>query len=240
LTTVSPSTRWPGSGWRCPNNGGQIPINFKKNEFEINWNLTPNNFLYQTPNIMHIETPPTDKPYDKPEGERRGLIIVNTGDGKGKSTAAFGLALRAHGRGKAVKIFQFMKVPTARFGEHRMFEQLGIPIEGLGDGFSWKSQDLEHSAQLARDGWQKAKAAILSSDYFMVTLDEVTYPLIYGWLPLADVLETLRNRPSQVHVVLTGRRCPAEIIALADTVTEMQMVKHAFKAGIPAQRGIED
>jgi len=189
---------------------------------------------------MHIETPPTDKPYDKPEGERRGLIIVNTGDGKGKSTAAFGLALRAHGRGKAVKIFQFMKVPTARFGEHRMFEQLGIPIEGLGDGFSWKSQDLEHSAQLARDGWQKAKAAILSSDYFMVTLDEVTYPLIYGWLPLADVLETLRNRPSQVHVVLTGRRCPPEIIALADTVTEMQMVKHAFKAGIPAQRGIED
>ena len=189
---------------------------------------------------MHIETAPTVKPYEKAEGERRGLIIVNTGDGKGKSTAAFGLALRAHGRGKAVKIFQFMKVPSARFGEHRMFEQLGIPIEGLGDGFSWKSQDLEHSAQLARDGWQKAKAAILSGDYFMVTLDEITYPLIYGWLPLEDVLETLKTRPSQVHVVLTGRRCPPEIIALADTVTEMQMIKHAFKAGIPAQRGIED
>ena len=76
---------------------------------------------------MQIETPPTDKPYDKPEGERRGLVIVNTGDGKGKSTAAFGLALRAHGRGKAVKIYQFMKVPSARFGEHRMFEQIGIP-----------------------------------------------------------------------------------------------------------------
>ena len=111
---------------------------------------------------MQIETPPTEKPYDKSAGERRGLVIVNTGDGKGKSTAAFGLALRAHGRGKAVKIFQFMKVPSARFGEHRMLEQLGIPIEGLGDGFSWKSQDLEHSAQLARDGWQKASAAILS------------------------------------------------------------------------------
>ena len=82
-------------------------------------------------------------------------MIVNTGDGKGKSTAAFGLALRAHGRGKAVKIYQFMKVPSARFGEHRMFEQIGIPIEGLGDGFSWKSQDLEHSAQLARDGWKR-------------------------------------------------------------------------------------
>ena len=102
---------------------------------------------------------PVHKPYEKPEGERRGLVIVNTGDGKGKSTAAFGLALRAHGRGKAVKIYQFMKVPTARFGEHRMFEQLGIPIEGLGDGFSWKSQDLEHSAQLAREGWEKAEAS---------------------------------------------------------------------------------
>jgi len=189
---------------------------------------------------MQIESPPSEKPYNKPEGERRGLVIVNTGDGKGKSTAAFGLALRAHGRGKKVKIFQFMKVPTARFGEHRMFEQLGIPIEGLGDGFSWKSQDLEHSAQLARNGWEKAKAAILGGDNFMVVLDELTYPLIYGWMPLEDVLQTLTNRPRDVHVVITGRRCPPEIIALADTVTEMTKVKHAFNAGIPAQRGIED
>jgi cob(I)alamin adenosyltransferase len=189
---------------------------------------------------MKIETPPTETPYDKAEGERRGLIIVNTGDGKGKSTAAFGLALRAHGRGKKVKIYQFMKVPSARFGEHRMFEQIGISVEGLGDGFSWKSKDLEHSAQLARDGWQKAKASILSGEYFMVTLDEIIYPLIYGWLPLDDVLETLKNRPKEVTVVLTGRRCPQEIIDLADTVTEMGMIKHAFQAGIPAQRGIED
>jgi cob(I)alamin adenosyltransferase len=189
---------------------------------------------------MQIETPPTEKPYSKPEGERRGIVIVNTGDGKGKSTAAFGLALRAHGRGKAVQIYQFMKVPSARFGEHRMFEQLGIPILGLGDGFSWKSQDLEHSAQLARDGWQKAKDTILGGEHFLVVLDEVTYPLIYGWLPLDDVLATLRSRPSHVHVCLTGRRCPPEIIELADTVTEMTLVKHAFRAGIPAQRGIED
>ncbi|MFN3376870.1 MAG: cob(I)yrinic acid a,c-diamide adenosyltransferase [Burkholderiaceae bacterium] len=189
---------------------------------------------------MQIEPPPVEKPYDKAEGERRGLVIVNTGDGKGKSTAAFGLALRAHGRGKAVKVYQFMKVPTARFGEHRMFEQIGLPVEGLGDGFSWKSRDLEHSAQLARDGWQRAKATILSGDFFLVVLDEITYPLIYGWLPLDDVLQTLRTRPRDVHVCLTGRRCPPEIIALADTVTEMQLVKHAFQAGVPAQRGIED
>ena len=193
---------------------------------------------------MHIETPPAEKPYDKPGGERRGVLIVNTGDGKGKSTAAFGLALRAFGRqhvhGKGVRIFQFMKVPSARFGEHRMFEQLGIPIEGLGDGFSWKSQDLEHSALLARDGWETAKVAIMGGDNFMVVLDELTYPLIYGWLPLDDVLLTLQDRPKDVHVVITGRRCPPEIISLADTVTEMTKIKHAFNAGIPAQRGIED
>ena len=193
---------------------------------------------------MEIETPPDCKPYDKPEGERRGLLIVNTGDGKGKSTAAFGLALRAHGRSKAVKIFQFMKVPSARFGEHHMFEQLGIPIEGLGDGFSWKSQDLEHSAQLARDGWQRAKAAIMGGEYFMVVLDEFTYPLIYGWMEpiggVEEVVQTLFDRPTHVHVVITGRRCPPEIIELADTVTEMTKIKHAFEAGIPAQRGIED
>ena len=193
---------------------------------------------------MQIETPPAERRYDRPEGERRGLVIVNTGDGKGKSTAAFGLALRAFGRqhvhGKQVKIFQFMKVPTARFGEHRMFEQIGLPIEGLGDGFSWKSKDLEHSGQLARDGWQKAKAAILDGKHFLVVLDEITYPLIYGWLPLNDVLQTLEQRPRDVHVCLTGRRCPQELIDIADTVTEMTLVKHAFKAGVPAQRGIED
>ncbi|MDO5625222.1 MAG: cob(I)yrinic acid a,c-diamide adenosyltransferase [Pseudomonadota bacterium] len=193
---------------------------------------------------MQTETPPTERRHEKPAGERRGLILVNTGDGKGKSTAAFGLALRAFGRqhvhGKQVRVFQFMKVPTARFGEHRMCEHIGLPVEGLGDGFSWKSKDLDRSGELAREGWQKAKAAILGGEHFLVVLDEITYPLIYGWLPLDDVLHTLQQRPKDVHVCLTGRRCPQEIIDIADTVTEMTLVKHAFKAGIPAQRGIED
>ena len=192
---------------------------------------------------MQTESPPTERAA-KPEGERRGLVIVHTGDGKGKSTAAFGLALRALGRhhvhGKQVRIYQFMKVPSARFGEHRSFEQLGMPIEGLGDGFSWKSKYLDHSAELARAGWQKARAAILDGQHFLVVLDEITYPLIYGWLPLQDVLDTLRQRPRDVHVCLTGRRCPPELIELADTVTEMTLVKHAYRAGVPAQRGIED
>ena len=189
---------------------------------------------------MEIESPPVDRQVDKPDGERRGLLLVNTGDGKGKSTSAFGLALRAHGRGKAVKIYQFMKVPSARFGEHRVFEQLGLPIEGLGDGFSWKSRDLEHSAQLARDGWARALETINAGEHFLVVLDEIMYPLRYGWVPLEPVLEALRQRPSHVHVMLTGRGCPQELIDLADTVTEMAPIKHHYDAGVPAQRGIED
>jgi cob(I)alamin adenosyltransferase len=189
---------------------------------------------------MQIENPPTELSGHKPEGERRGLVIVNTGDGKGKSTAAFGLAMRAQGRGKAVHIYQFMKVPSARFGEHRTFEKLGLPIEGLGDGFSWKSKDLEHSAELARQGWAKAAAMIMAGEHFMVVLDELTYPLIYGWVPLQSVLDTLSSRPKDVTVVITGRNCPEEIVAIADTVTEMRQVKHAYEAGVPAQRGIED
>ena len=189
---------------------------------------------------MQIESPPLLRDTPKPQGERRGLILVHTGTGKGKSTAAFGLALRAHGRGKAVKVYQFMKVPSARFGEHRLAERVGLSVEGLGDGFSWDSKDLAHSAQLARDGWARARADILSGEQFLVVLDEVTYPLIFGWLPLAEVLETLQQRPKTVHVCLTGRNCPQEIIDLADTVTEMKLIKHAFQAGVPAQRGIED
>ncbi|KKW68891.1 cobinamide adenolsyltransferase [Lampropedia cohaerens] len=189
---------------------------------------------------MQLEPPPVEQTPQQAVAQRRGLLLINTGDGKGKSTAAFGLALRAHGRGKAVKVFQFLKVPSARFGEHRAFEQLGVPVEGLGDGFTWKSKDLERSAELAREGWVRARAAIDSGDYFLVVLDEVTYPLLYGWLPLQEVVQALQTRPREVHVILTGRRCPQELIDIADTVTEMRQIKHAYEAGIPAQRGIED
>lgn len=189
---------------------------------------------------MELETPPVKHRNERPKGPRRGLIMINTGDGKGKSTAAFGLAVRAHGRGRSVRFFQFMKVSPARFGEHRAFEQLGLKIEGLGDGFSWKSRDLEHSAQLARDGWVRAEAAIREGNHFLVVLDEITYPLIYGWLPLEPVLKCLKERPVSTTVLLTGRRAPQELIDIADTVTEMRKIKHHYEAGIPAQRGIED
>ena len=126
---------------------------------------------------MEIEAPPTQHGNGKPVRPRRGLLMINTGDGKGKTTAALGLAVRAQGRGKSVRFFQFMKVAAARFGEHRAFDVLGLKIEGLGDGFSWKSKDLEHSAQLARDGWARAEAAIRAGEHFLVVLDEITYPL---------------------------------------------------------------
>jgi cob(I)alamin adenosyltransferase len=120
-----------------------------------------------------------------------------------------------------------------------MFEQIGIPIEGLGDGFSWKSQDLEHSAQLARDGWAKGARNHPGGRAFSGGAGRDHLPADLRLAAAAGVLDTLRARPSHVHVCLTGRRCPPEIIELADTVTEMT-IKHAFKAGVPAQRGIED
>ncbi|XOB98884.1 cob(I)yrinic acid a,c-diamide adenosyltransferase [Deinococcota bacterium DY0809b] len=176
---------------------------------------------------------------EPPKGERRGLLLVYTGDGKGKTTAALGLVLRALGRGFRPRIFQFMKHERAAFGEHRALEKLGVPIEGLGDGFSWRSRDLEKSAELARAGWRRAAEAVASGDWDLVVLDEIMYPLAFGWIDLDEVLEVLRERPRNVHVVLTGRGAPEALVEYADTVTEMKKVKHAYDAGVPAQKGME-
>ena len=186
-----------------------------------------------------MESPKRVRPYARPQGERRGLVLVYTGDGKGKSTAAFGLALRAHGRGLRVRIFQFIKHRGARFGEHRALAGLGIPIEGLGDGFTWRSKDLEASARLAQEGWARAREALLSGAWDRVVLAGIPSPIRYGWIPLEEVLEALRARPPKVHVVLTGRGAPEALLELADTATEMRKRKHAFDQGVPAQRGIE-
>ena len=173
------------------------------------------------------------------EPRRRGLLIVNTGHGKGKTTAALGLMLRASGRGLKVKLFQFIKHERALFGEHRSLDKLGVPFQGLGDGFTWRSRDLEGSAALAADGWQQARAAIEGGGWDMVVLDEFTYALSYGWVAWAEVEATLRTRDPRLHVVITGRDALPELVALADTVTEMQPVKHAYAAGVAAQAGIE-
>ncbi|WP_043816662.1 cob(I)yrinic acid a,c-diamide adenosyltransferase [Deinococcus maricopensis] len=170
---------------------------------------------------------------------RRGLVIVNTGHGKGKTTAALGLMLRAHGRGLRTQLFQFIKHERAKFGEHRALDTLGVPFAGLGDGFTWRSRDLESSADLAAQGWQIARAAILAGEHDMVVLDEFTYALKYGWVAWDDVHATLEARDPKMHVIITGRDALPQLVAYADTVTEMTLVKHAYQAGIKAQAGIE-
>ncbi|GAA4009775.1 cob(I)yrinic acid a,c-diamide adenosyltransferase [Deinococcus rubellus] len=170
---------------------------------------------------------------------RRGLVIVNTGNGKGKTTAALGLMMRAHGRGLKTLLFQFLKHENAKFGEHRTLDALGLPYEGLGDGFTWRSRDLENSAEMAAHGWALAKQAIEAGEYDLIVLDEFTYPLTYGWVSWAEVEATLRARNPLMHVVITGRGALPELIELADTVSEIQPIKHAYSAGIGAQVGVE-
>jgi cob(I)alamin adenosyltransferase len=171
---------------------------------------------------------------------RKALVILNTGDGKGKTTAALGVLLRAWGRGWKVVMLQFIKAETGNFGEHRAARKMGIEIIPLGSGFTWLSKDIEKDKALARACWEQCKARIVSGEYDLVALDEITYPLAYGWLPTDEVIETLRARPSHVHVILTGRDAPAELVEFADLVTEMGATKHPYKTqGIKAQAGIE-
>ena len=172
--------------------------------------------------------------------EERGLLIVITGNGKGKSTSAFGTMARALGYGMKIGVCQFLKSRTDT-GEEAFFGPLPkVEWHVLGDGFTWDTQNREQDIATAERGWQVAARMLADPSFDLVVLDELTYPLIYGWLDLQDVLDTLAQRPAHVHVCLTGRRCPQEIIDIADTVTEMKLVKHAFQAGVPAQRGIED
>ena len=167
------------------------------------------------------------------------LVIVNTGDGKGKSTAAFGTMLRAVARGWRVCVVQFIKSGKWRVGEEEVGRNLGVEWWSTGDGFTWNSKDMDETEARARAAWAGAAEVIASGDYEMVLLDEVTYPINYGWIDVADVLRVLRDRPPHVNVIVTGRDAPPEIVEVADTVTEMRKVKHAYDRGIKAQRGID-
>ncbi len=171
---------------------------------------------------------------------RKGLVIVNTGDGKGKTTAALGVIFRAWGRNFKIRMFQFIKHTGAQFGEQRAAARLGIPIEALGDGFTWLSKDMDRTAALAQEQWERCKEVILRGEEDIVVLDEFTYAMHYGWVPVDDVVETLRQRPDALHVIITGRYAPQKLIDCADLVTEMKLVKHPYQdQGIKAQRGIE-
>ena len=171
---------------------------------------------------------------------RHGLVIVNTGDGKGKTTAALGVIFRAWGRDFKIRMFQFIKHTGARFGEHRAAKKLDIPIESMGDGFTWLSKDMDRTAALAKEQWGHCKDAILNGDEDIIVLDEFTYAMHYGWVPVSDVVDTLQGRPDTMHVIITGRYAPQELIDCADLVTEMKLIKHPYEdKGIKAQRGIE-
>lgn len=177
-------------------------------------------------------------------GERgrrdRPLLIVNTGHGKGKSTAAFGIVLRSWARGYRIGVYQFVKSGKWRIGERAAAEKLGgIVWESMGDGWTWVSRDLEHSADLAREGWEEVKRRIADASYELLVLDELTYPMNFGWIDTGEVVEVLRNRPGFQHVVVTGRDAPQALVDAADLVTEMRKVKHPFDEGIRGQRGIE-
>jgi cob(I)alamin adenosyltransferase len=168
------------------------------------------------------------------------LLIVNTGHGKGKSTAAFGIMLRGWARGYRVGMYQFVKSGRWRIGERKAAEALGgITWESMGDGWTWVSRDLEHSADLAREGWEEVKRRIADETYELLLLDEFTYPMTFGWVDTAEVVEVLKGRPGFQHVVVTGRDAPEPLIGIADLVTEMRKVKHPFDQGIRGQQGIE-
>jgi cob(I)alamin adenosyltransferase len=167
------------------------------------------------------------------------VVIVNTGDGKGKSTAAFGTVMRAAARGWKVCVIQFVKSGKWKVGEETSARRLGVEWWAVGDGFSWDSKDMDRSEAVARQGWRAAREKLASGDYGLVVLDEITYPMNWGWIPVSDVVEAIRSRPPSVNVITTGRDAPEELVEVADTVTEMRNRKHAFDRGIRAIRGID-
>ncbi|HUA50977.1 MAG TPA: cob(I)yrinic acid a,c-diamide adenosyltransferase [Candidatus Sulfotelmatobacter sp.] len=172
--------------------------------------------------------------------EERGLLIVHTGLGKGKSTAAFGLALRTLGHGLPVGIVQFVK-GAWQSGERAVLERFPdlVTVKAMGEGFTWDTQDRQRDLKAARQAWETSKAMLADPRYHLVILDELNIVLRYDYLPLDEVLDTLKAKRSDLHVVVTGRNAKPELIELADLVTDMTLVKHPFRSGVKAQKGIE-
>jgi len=169
----------------------------------------------------------------------KSIVLVNTGDGKGKTSAAMGVMARSWARGWKVVVVQFIKGEGWKVGEQKVAEELGIEWHALGDGFTWESTDLDETAAIGAAAWQVAKEKLADGSYDMVILDEFTYAVTYGWVELDDVVESINGRSPTTNVVITGRNAHPAIIDLAHTVTEMRMVKHAYEQGIMARKGIE-
>ncbi|KEA65131.1 Cob(I)alamin adenosyltransferase [Marinobacterium lacunae] len=169
----------------------------------------------------------------------RGVLLVLTGNGKGKSSSAFGMLARALGHGMQVGVVQFIKGSYST-GEEAFFRRFPeVSYHVMGEGFTWETQDRERDVQAAQAAWAQARALLRDERVSLVVLDELNIALKYGYIALEEVLEALQQRPAMQHAVVTGRGAPAALIEIADTVTEMQVVKHAFKAGVRAQKGVE-
>jgi len=171
--------------------------------------------------------------------QEKGLLLVHTGNGKGKSSSAFGMIARALGHGMRVGVAQFIKGRTDT-GEEAFFRnQEHVIWHILGEGFTWETQNLARDTETAQRGWAIVQEMLRDPTLDLIVLDELTYPLKFGWLDLSAVLQDLQNRPAMQHVVITGRAAPDELCEAADTVSEMRDIKHAFRAGIQAQKGID-
>jgi cob(I)alamin adenosyltransferase len=182
---------------------------------------------------------PTSDPRPDAMRSAASLVLVNTGNGKGKSSAAFGVMLRALALDWKVAVLQFVKSGDWKVGEEKIGRQLGVDWRSFGDGFTWDSENLDNDKSHARAGWAEAKALIEAGGHKLVILDEITYLCTWEWIDTDDVVSTIRDRPESVNVIITGRDAPAALVEIADTVTEMNEVKHAYRKGIRAKRGID-
>ncbi|MGC1512697.1 MAG: cob(I)yrinic acid a,c-diamide adenosyltransferase [Acidimicrobiales bacterium] len=167
------------------------------------------------------------------------IVLVNTGHGKGKSSAAFGVMSRGWARGWRVGVVQFVKGGKWQTGERKLADHLDIEWHTLGDGFTWESTDLDETAAKGRHAWEVARTKLASGDYDLLILDELTYAAKYGWVPVEEIVAGVTGRAEKTNVVITGRDAPEELMTVADTVTEMRKIKHAYDEGIGAKKGIE-
>jgi cob(I)alamin adenosyltransferase len=182
---------------------------------------------------------PTDDPRPKELQRAASLVLVNTGPGKGKTSAAMGVVMRAVARDWPVGVVQFLKSGTWRTGEEKVCRQLGVDWWAEGEGFTWDSEDLTVDEAVAAGAWDRARSLIHAGNHRLVVLDEVTYPINWGWIDIDDAVRTIQERPEQVSIICTGRNAPQALIDVADTVSEIGEAKHAYKAGIRAKKGID-
>ena len=181
----------------------------------------------------------TDDPRPDDLHRAPSVVVLNTGDGKGKSSAAFGVMIRSLARGWPVAVVQFVKSGKWHVGEEKIGRELGADWHNVGDGFTWDSDDIEHDKALAREGWDVAATLIAAGEHRLVVLDELTYLCTWDWIDTGAVAAAIRDRPPHVNIVITGRDAPDALVEVADTATEMRKIKHAYDAGINALRGIE-